>query len=767
MNKLLFLSILLLNAISLQAQTINIKGRIVNEQKADVSDATIRCFNNDSILLEGTTSNAKGQFSVNVPYEQEGYKIIISFMGYKDNILQLRANKKDVELGNIVLTENAVNLDDVTVMAKQTIRTNEKIMAFPTKEELRHAADGYGALYNMMLPRLKVDPFNRSVSTREGSTLLCINGREANADEVQNLNPKDIQRVDFYEMGHPNHPSATAVVDYILINREHGGTAVLRGKQNLNRATGTYEATGQFFKRKSEFAVSVFDGYNDFTSNRGNESSTDFKYSDDLVITKEQKGLRSSEKGNNVRAYMNYIYQDKKNQFYASARINRRNADNENNSMQGFSNQQAPLMMNDWRSSVRLNPSGKLFYTRKLKNNQALRITLLASNNTNDYTRRYVAKEGEKEYSTITTDASERYFSISPNITYTKAFRNKGTLTAEVTHVQNRTDSRYDTNGKISDDYLTNGESALYISYQQSFKKLFFRLRWGDTFTYINNGALSDFRHSFTPSVNLSYRITPKQTLNLTASMWTETPRLEWLSTTEQQIDFMQIRKGNPDLKKKKKIDFMLSYTLEKEWGEISLFGASDIIFNDFYEQVYLEQNKFVHTYITGKTFYNLNTGIELKFNLIPKMLTLSLNGEGNHQTTVAWKRLEVSNILGAANLLFMYKGFMASANCVSPMTFLNSGTISKSPFNYNFNFGYNYNGLNVQLMMQNPFSSLAKTTEYSSGQYEVHTKEYTRRISDHIFCATVNYRFSFGKKHKYDNSTMEDTEKSAILKAY
>ena len=41
------------------------------------------------------------------------------------------------------------------------------------------------ALSVLMIPNLNVDPFNKTVSTRQGNTLLCINGREASMDEIK------------------------------------------------------------------------------------------------------------------------------------------------------------------------------------------------------------------------------------------------------------------------------------------------------------------------------------------------------------------------------------------------------------------------------------------------------------------------------------------------------------------------------------------------------------------------------------------------------
>lgn len=47
---------------------------------------------------------------------------------------------------------------------------------------------------------------------------------------------------------------------------------------------------------------------------------------------------------------------------------------------------------------------------------------------------------------------------------------------------------------------------------------------------------------------------------------------------------------------------------------------------------------------------------------------------------------------------------------------------------------------------------------------YERRSESRTPRVSDHVISLSVNYRFTFGKKkHKFDNSVIEDTNQSTI----
>lgn len=103
-------------------------------------------------------------------------------------------------------------------------------MAFPTREQLRHSYDGYSALRALMIPGLEADPRSATITYHRENVLLCIDGREATREEVQNLNPKDIKRVDFYSQGRSDYPEASTILDYILKERDYLGTIALNAR---------------------------------------------------------------------------------------------------------------------------------------------------------------------------------------------------------------------------------------------------------------------------------------------------------------------------------------------------------------------------------------------------------------------------------------------------------------------------------------------------------------------------------------------------------
>lgn len=100
---------------SVTAQNVQLKGRVIDESEETVVSATVRCLTKDSVLVNGNVSDGKGYFSLSVPQSKEAYMLIVSFIGYKDNISQVQGYGKDMQLGDIMLIPDTKQLDEVVV----------------------------------------------------------------------------------------------------------------------------------------------------------------------------------------------------------------------------------------------------------------------------------------------------------------------------------------------------------------------------------------------------------------------------------------------------------------------------------------------------------------------------------------------------------------------------------------------------------------------------------------------------------------------------
>lgn len=91
-------------------------------------------------------------------------------------------------------------LGEVVVKSSYLTREDDHILAIPTKEQRKHAVTGYDLLSNLMIPGVSVERSTGSVTTPNGAATLYIDGREVDFREVQSLRPKDVSRVDYFDV---------------------------------------------------------------------------------------------------------------------------------------------------------------------------------------------------------------------------------------------------------------------------------------------------------------------------------------------------------------------------------------------------------------------------------------------------------------------------------------------------------------------------------------------------------------------------------------
>ena len=112
-----------------------------------------------------------------------------------------------------------------------------------------------------------------------------------------------------------------------------------------------------------------------------------------------------------------------------------------------------------------------------------------------------------------------------------------------------------------------------------------------------------------------------------------------------------------------------------------------------------------------------------------------------------------------------MHNGWSFDVNYMAPSKYMKitSGLMTHSPGMLGFGAGYSINNWNIDLYMRTPYKAVSKGYLQQIG-YERRYESRIPRVSDHVISLSVNYRLNFGKKkHKFDNSVIEDTNQSTI----
>jgi hypothetical protein len=114
---------LLLAFIKTTAQTITLKGKLLDETKQPAIGASVLLLNpGDSVMVKGTVTDIDGIYILNVD-PQRNYILKILSLGYKDQFRNLNVGTDSINMATISLSQNSTILKEVLVEGKAPLAT--------------------------------------------------------------------------------------------------------------------------------------------------------------------------------------------------------------------------------------------------------------------------------------------------------------------------------------------------------------------------------------------------------------------------------------------------------------------------------------------------------------------------------------------------------------------------------------------------------------------------------------------------------------------
>ena len=236
MKNIILLLFLVVSATT-AAQT-TFRGTLVNPDQKPVSDANIILMSlPDSTLVKGVISNGHGSFELPNPANSKKVLIKITHLEYQEEVLSPTSSN----LGSIVLIPTSNELDAVVVTARRRpileqkgtrISTNvaqSTLQKLPTTDMLLNFLPGVSTSYTGG----GFEVFGK------GNPIFYINNRRVrNLDEVYQLSPKDIERIEMETQPGAAFDNTVGAVIYIILKKKPG-----------DGLSGAAENTFYFFKK--------------------------------------------------------------------------------------------------------------------------------------------------------------------------------------------------------------------------------------------------------------------------------------------------------------------------------------------------------------------------------------------------------------------------------------------------------------------------------------------------------------------------------------
>ena len=450
-----------------QLSAIDINGRVLDAGNREaIEAANIVLQTPDSVFIAGTATDQTGEFTFK-KIESGDYRLVVSSMGYKNMYVEIQGSNRNIRLDEILLEEDLVMLEGVTVTASATTSRSDKKIIFPSENQLKASTNGVDLLQQLMLPRIQVNPLFGEVKLPGGGEIQYrINGVKTEIQEIKALKPADIIRVEFHDNPGLRYGNAEVVLDYIVYRPETGGSFGLDLSNSPVTEWGNNSINGKINHKKSEFSANYGISHRNFYQTwRDNEEK--FTFSDGYELHRKETG----EPGHlELRwQYLNgtYSYQDEKNMFSSTFRYYTSytpHADYKG-TLYNVANISDAVYMIDKTSSKFHRPALDLYYQRNMKNDQTLVLNMVGTYNSTDETRFYQESLNNEILTDIHNLVTGDKYSIIGEAIYEKK-TGANSVSGGVKHTQAFSDNEYQ-NGHSYKTEMNQSETFLYGEFKE------------------------------------------------------------------------------------------------------------------------------------------------------------------------------------------------------------------------------------------------------------------------------------------------------------
>lgn len=737
-----------------------VKGNVKSENKQEVIYASIQLLHPDSSFVQGTITDSIGNYCLQNVYSGD-YLLFVSSMGYIPQWHIFSIGIQDKKLPLLTLKKDNILLDEVVVKASSFVRQKDRVLIIPTEQQVKHASTGYDLLYNLMIPGMSVNTQKGSVNTLLGEATLYINGQKADYKEIRALRPKDIEKIEYFEMPTGKYAGDKASVNYILKKKNTGGYVALDGMQTIGYLGGDYNANLKVMHKNTSYTL--FAGHS-MEHNGG--IRTDKKeafyfpkqeisrttHVDDAELNKNkqyaQLNINNSNDKRTLAGKISFVHQSMPDNYsksvieYDSTPVNDINAKTETT--------QTALM-----------PSLNLYGSFKLGQTQFLNVDLTATYTNNEYIRKYT----ERNYFSH-AKVDESLYNIAFSTDYNIQLKHNNSFGLNFSHLHSISSATYKEDFNEW-SHLWTTETLLMGQYNQSIGKIYMGLQFGgDLLQYCLHG--NEAKRYLSPHANilLNYQINSENSILYGLNTGNSNPPMEWINNVNQELDSLSVKRGNPHLEKTNYYNSYLVYN--HQTGKINLqvaglyFGAINSVFSDYYT----ENDKLVNTFRTGGNFHQLKGSLAVTYKIIPS-LHIKLLGFYRYNEITGKVKQHRNEWGGSMDINYYWKDFAFNIHGKSTgKTLDNYPAFIDTPANYGAFVRWNHKNWMAEAGTDNTFSKHNRTKMYMDmGVYRFHNSSYSETYQKTGYIK-VAYTFDFGKNTSKEQRNINTTINSAILKA-
>ena len=654
-------------------------------------------------------------------------------------------------------------LDEVVVKTSYLTREEDHILAIPTKEQRKHAVTGYDLLSNLMIPGVSVDRSTGSVTTPNGAATIYIDGREVDFREVQSLRPKDISRVEYFDVPTGKYAKDACAINIIMKPLNNGGYTQLDASQNAGYLYGDYNLISKVVTGTK--SLNIWAGYS-LENPKSSVSENESFVFPDYQLNRQQQyndaGNRQTEEY--VQASISnrgrkYIWMLRGGMAWNGVRNNVNNGMTDCWQTGTLIKDGSILNIDSRNKSYR--PSVYFYGLHTFSETKSLDYVFDGYYSRNDYDRFY--NEDDESFRSL---VKEDYYYVKANANYSMAFSHGNRLAFSLYEFMRISDAEYI--GTLAyNQNLRSSETILFADYSQRLGRFFFDINPGLSFlTYRLKGEKSITHLTPRLQARATYRIDKAQQLQFMFALGNTYPRINTINNVEQQIDPVIILKGNPDMDNSILLNPRLSHTLNinkftLQTG-VSYFYQNHSIISDYY----IRDRHLISTFRDDCIYHRPSADMSITYK--PSgTLNMKLSGQWvEHLVRGEAEHRSLSTISATAMINYYVGEFSFVASLATPYRDLIDGQINRKTFwRYQLSVMWNHGKWAVEANANNLFMMKNHIVdELSAPYYSFKQINQSRSFSQYATLKIV-YSFDYGKKVSKTPEYKHQNSESAILK--
>lgn len=742
-----------------------LKGVVKDTKALPITGATVIVRSStDTLDYTGCISDENGQFIIN-DIESGKYKLIVSFVGYMDYRQEL-ALDKSIDVGEIVLKEDATQLDEVVVTASMVKRFADKKEYKLTNIEKEQYSSALKALEH--LPKIQV--IDQSISSVDGKGVkILINGVPSTATDLSTISPTNISKIDYYTqppIQYSNMGLGT-VINVVTKEKQNGGSVGINTQNAVTTGFGNNVINFKYNWGNSQLGVTYNINYRNYNKRVLDETmaysvgGTDYE--------KIKSGKYSPYAYEQQMAEINFN-NSKLDNYLFSAKLSFNSLNRRRSSTQDILSRIDDIESNKvGKSSDRdkyISPVLDMYFSKAFGSKHELIMNLVGTYYNSDYDYEYKELLDDRtDFETATRISTDKYSLIGEAL-YNYKMKKANLYVGTRYMYNNSTQNNLSVNNKI-----TTNEIYSYLGISGMLGKQFnYSLSVGVNNNIFTTTENKDFNFTyFRPQVKLGYFIDQSSDLMFNYEVNTENPSVSSLTYNPYFKDPNYMFAGNPSLKPSNNHDFSLSYfkgfkkfIINAELGYSYTKDAIAPIFQS-------DDTNIIETFGNLDNTQNMKASLFLQwYPFSSNILRLRLYSEIFHQiNNLKGERWSHTGYSIIPSINFAYKNWGVSVFYQTEKKSLIGQTMRNIPSMASLEVSYKpIKNLTLTGGIRYPFYDSWKQTSSVSGTSLLQRIE-TERIINNANMVYINlvYNFSFGKSKSDAKLKMQNKDKdSGIL---